>query len=671
MIQVVGAAEPLRIIRDRYRLDALIGEGGMATVWRAWDLTLQRAIAVKLLFASESHTEEALVDRFLREARIAASVQHRNVIHIVDFGTTTEGHPFMVMELLEGETLAARLRRQKPLPVAEVVQIGHLTLRGLAAVHAAGIVHRDLKPENVYLKDEGGVLYPKILDFGISRSIEPGVRGGGSQVTREGVIVGTPEYMSPEQARGVKQLGYRTDLYSMGVMLYEALTGQLPYTSENVGDLIVKIVTGCAPPVHELAPQVPRVISDIVGRAMARLPSDRFADATEMQDALLAASMQHAAGAVPMASNLPPDTAPKLGAPGLLGMLNGLPTNPLPRTQAVQRLMGGPAPANDFKPRPFATTTLPPDAPMPPERLVTEPGYRLPEGEARSAKSQASANVVFATATAQRRTSDFPRENAAPGAVDTADSFDDHAPAGAVAQASSLDNPAAEHAAPSSPATLGAQPPPDTHVPAELASTGPAPGTPSPLPSGSPLLLQRGWRIAIISGPVLMGVAVVALSFAQRTPTGSSVTEPPTHAAVSAHSAPAEHAVAEPSNVHLTLKGVPQTAHVTLDGKPASSVMTVARGDSPHSVLVEAPGKQPWHTSFVAQRDQTLEVALVDRPEAPGSATATKPATATAATVKSSTQKASRAAAQKARARRSNAKQRQRHTQGALRVPDF
>jgi hypothetical protein len=129
--------------------------------------------------------------------------------------------------------------------------------------------------------------------------------------------------------------------------------------------------------------------------------------------------------------------------------------------------------------------------------------------------------------------------------------------------------------------------------------------------------------------------------------------------------------VAEPSNVHLTLKGVPQTAHVTLDGKPASSVMTVARGDSPHSVLVEAPGKQPWHTSFVAQRDQTLEVALVDRPEAPGSATATKPATATAATVKSSTQKASRAAAQKARARRSNAKQRQRHTQGALRVPDF
>ena len=121
----------------------------MASVWRAWDLTLQRPIAVKLLFARDSHTEEALVDRFLREARIAASVQHRNVIHTVDFGTTVEGQPFMVMELLEGETLAARLRRQKPLPVADVVQIGHLTLRGLSAVHAAGIIHRDVKLENV------------------------------------------------------------------------------------------------------------------------------------------------------------------------------------------------------------------------------------------------------------------------------------------------------------------------------------------------------------------------------------------------------------------------------------------------------------------------------------------------------------------------------------------
>ena len=666
MIQVVGAAEPLRVIRDRYRLDALIGEGGMATVWRAWDLTLQRAIAVKLLFASESHTEEALVDRFLREARIAASVQHRNVIHIVDFGTTGEGQPFMVMELLEGETLAARLRRQKPLPVAEVVQIGHLTLRGLAAVHAAGIVHRDLKPENVYLKDEGGVLYPKILDFGISRTIEPAVRGAGSQVTREGVIVGTPEYMSPEQARGVKQLSYRTDLYSMGVMLYEALTGQLPYTSENVGDLIVKIVTGCATPVHELTPSVPRVISDIVARAMARLPSDRFADATEMQDALLTASMQHAAGAVPMASNLPPETAPRLGTPGLLfNGLPGLPANPLPRTLAVQRLLG--APANDVPSRPFATTTMPPDASVPPARVVTAPGYRFAQAAARPATSESLAVALLGAAPVSAPTPDEPSVSGAPSDAATADAPDARA---AASQASSSDRAGAEHTTPSARADTA----PSSQVPAgartqprdALGSTGPAALTLSP-----PATLQRGWRIAIVSGPVLMGVAVVALSFAQRAPSssanglaGAHAAEPNKHGALSASAAQVEQGAALPASVRLTLTGVPQNAHVTLDGKPASSVITVARGESPHSVLVEAPGKLPWHTSYVAQHDQTLNVTLVDPAETSGNASAPKP---TANTPKS---KASRTAPRKSRTKPARTKQRQR-SQGALRVPDF
>ncbi|HEY2735305.1 MAG TPA: serine/threonine-protein kinase, partial [Polyangiales bacterium] len=137
-------AEPLTVIRERYRLDALIGEGGMAEVWRAWDLTLHRAVAVKLLFARDARDEVQLVERFLREARIAASVQHRNVIQIVDFGTTPENQPFMVMELLEGETLAGRLRRDKRMSVGDAVQIVNLTLRGLSAVHAAGIIHRDL-----------------------------------------------------------------------------------------------------------------------------------------------------------------------------------------------------------------------------------------------------------------------------------------------------------------------------------------------------------------------------------------------------------------------------------------------------------------------------------------------------------------------------------------------
>jgi serine/threonine protein kinase len=331
----VGVTEPLSVILERYRLDALIGEGGMAGVWRAWDLTLQRQVAVKLLFARDARDEDALVKRFLREARIAASVQHRNVIHIVDFGTTAENQPFMVMELLEGETLAARLRREKRLSVADTVQIANLTLRGLSAVHAAGIIHRDLKPDNVYLKTEGGVVYPKILDFGISRSIEPASGSRSALTTRDGVIVGTPEYMSPEQARGVKRLDYRTDLYSMGVMLYEALTGRLPYRSENVGDLIIKIVTGLAPKVHELAPDVPLPLSEVVARAMSRDAGDRFADANAMQEALLEA-VTRALGArvVHAMSDLPPQRM-DLGQLPLYLRTTRRPPSLLPRTEPV------------------------------------------------------------------------------------------------------------------------------------------------------------------------------------------------------------------------------------------------------------------------------------------------------------------------------------------------
>ncbi|HEX2676992.1 MAG TPA: serine/threonine-protein kinase, partial [Polyangiales bacterium] len=188
----MGVSQTLKVIAGRYRLESLVGEGGMASVWRAKDLTLARPVAVKLLYARDERDHDVLIARFLREARIAASVQHRNVIHIVDFGTTDEGQPFMVMELLEGESLGDRLHRERKLPLAEAVHIASMTLRGLSAVHEAGIIHRDLKPDNIFLKEEGGVVYPKILDFGISRSVEPSSGRRSALTTREGIIVGTP-----------------------------------------------------------------------------------------------------------------------------------------------------------------------------------------------------------------------------------------------------------------------------------------------------------------------------------------------------------------------------------------------------------------------------------------------------------------------------------------------
>jgi serine/threonine protein kinase len=273
-------------IAGRYRLAALIGEGGMASVWRAEDETLKRSVAIKLLYFGAHRDAQATVEHFLREARIAASIQHRNVIHTVDFGTTELGVPYMVMELLHGESLAARLERAPRLEMEEVVRLASLTLRGLAAVHDAGIVHRDLKPQNVFLQQDAEAVYPKILDFGISRSLAASAERPSAVATQQGLVVGTPHYMAPEQARGETDIDKRADIYAMAVMIYEAITGQMPFDAETSGALLVKIISSRARPMRELRPDVPQVLSDCIEQAMAPLREHRFIDAKVFRRAL-------------------------------------------------------------------------------------------------------------------------------------------------------------------------------------------------------------------------------------------------------------------------------------------------------------------------------------------------------------------------------------------------
>ena len=558
----------------------------MATVWRAWDLTLQRPVAVKLLFARESHTEEVLVDRFLREARIAASVQHRNVIHIVDFGTTLEGQPFMVMELLEGETLAARLRRQKPLPVADVVQIGHLTLRGLGAVHAAGIIHRDLKPENVYLKNEGGVVYPKILDFGISRSIDPPHGPRSALTTREGVIVGTPEYMSPEQARGVKQIDYRTDLYSMGVVLYESLTGKLPFVSENVGDLIIKIVTGSATPVHELVPSVPRAISDVVSRAMARLPGDRFLDATEMQEALLTASKAALTTSLPALSNLPPDVPHRSFS---MPQWSQKPLRPMsPRPPKATRALTPPSPAN--------VQTLPPHGTKPGVPALT-PAF----------------GIIEAT----------PRQAFDPGEEAELDSINEPLPSGGT-----LSGPAYAEPVLSGSSTADDIAPTQSISPEDSSAPSPLSTRPT---ERTPNILRRSWlplwahiwitdpeKRLYIGAALALGAVALVFWIASAASTNKAVRPNTTELP---HSS-----IDKAFNVTLKLDGVPRGAHITLDGKPSSDNIELQRSDETHDVAVEAAGKLPWHLRYVPQSDTAVSIHMLsssqpsaasDTPQAP------------------------------------------------------
>ena len=285
------------IIGDKYRLEEPIGQGGMATVWRAVHTTLDRPVAVKFLEAVGTGAGQ-LAERFLQEAKLAANLRHRHVVDILDFGVTEDDTPYMVMELLEGQSLADRYTDGPPVTDWEVLEIVAMTLSGLAAVHDAGILHRDVKPENIFLVHDADGIFPKLLDFGISRGF-----GAQGRITRTGVVVGTPQYMSPEQARGRKDLDARSDLFSVAVVLYEGFGGEVPFDSENPGDVLIAVATEEARSLAELRPDLPASVVDLVDKGLAKDPAERFQSAREMRDAL----MQVLAGAEDMTGR-PPST---------------------------------------------------------------------------------------------------------------------------------------------------------------------------------------------------------------------------------------------------------------------------------------------------------------------------------------------------------------------------
>lgn len=279
------------LIAGRYRLLRPIGEGGMGGVWEATDQVLGCPVALKMV--PEKHLagdREQQIQRFLREARISAQVQHPSVVRVTDFGIH-EDTPYIAMELLEGESLAERMYRLPLLEIDEAVQICIGVLRGLGAAHEAGIVHRDIKPENVQLVSSLEGLYPKLIDFGISLGTDENNKRV-SAVTTNGHVFGTPLYMSPEHARG-HDIDGRADLYSLGIMLYEMVARHPPFAAETAADMMAAIVRDVPKTPRSIRPTVPEALSDAIMKALSKEPEDRFADANEMAMAL--------AGAVPNA----------------------------------------------------------------------------------------------------------------------------------------------------------------------------------------------------------------------------------------------------------------------------------------------------------------------------------------------------------------------------------
>jgi serine/threonine protein kinase len=278
---------PGAIVAGKYRLDAVIGEGGMGAVWAATHTGLGQAVAIKFI-SKEFVTSPEALRRFDAEAKAAAQLRSRHVVQVFDNGTLEDGTPYIAMELLRGENVFARVHRAGPVPLNEAIEILGQCCRALGRAHAAGIIHRDIKPDNIFLAqtDEDGILV-KVVDFGIAKfASNPNDHGS----TRTGAVLGTPLYMSPEQARGLKSIDYRTDLYSLGLVAYTMLTGNLAFSSESFGDLLLQICTAPLPSLCANAPWLPAAMETWFQRACARDPSARFGSAQEFAEALRAAS---------------------------------------------------------------------------------------------------------------------------------------------------------------------------------------------------------------------------------------------------------------------------------------------------------------------------------------------------------------------------------------------
>jgi serine/threonine-protein kinase len=275
---------PGRVIAGRYRLVSQLGQGGMGSVWRADHMSLSSPVAIKLIDPEIARRPEML-ERFQREAQSSAALRSPHVVQILDYGVD-EGVPFIAMEMLEGESLASRIARVGKLPFGDTVRIVAHVGRALAKAHEGNVIHRDLKPDNVFLVKNDDKEIAKVLDFGIAKITGNGPGSGkGSNATRTGSILGTPSYMSPEQAQGTKTIDSRSDLWSLAVIAFECVVGQVPFQSEALGDLLIKICIHPIPVPSQIA-MVPPGFDAWWARASSRDPNLRFQSGKDLAEAL-------------------------------------------------------------------------------------------------------------------------------------------------------------------------------------------------------------------------------------------------------------------------------------------------------------------------------------------------------------------------------------------------
>jgi len=320
------------LLADKYQIKEIIGKGGMGVVFGAEHTWTGRDVAVKVIHPSLSE-DTSLAQRLLREARTAAKLNHPNAVQVLDMGEDTDGTVYLVLERLEGEPLGEYLWDKGTIGFDEALSLLLPVMSALAGAHEKGLVHRDLKPDNIFLHQGANGLVPTLLDFGIAKVLQE----EGARVTRTGMMVGTPQYVSPEQAHGDDEVGPATDVWAMGVVFFEALTGEMPFEGDSPTQVIVKVCTTDAPRLVDRGVE-PRVLAAAVDRALRADLSERYANMREFADALVDAAGEAglmAVGTLASGEHRAPTGAfstsnPLLPADGSAPLLTSSASRPLP-----------------------------------------------------------------------------------------------------------------------------------------------------------------------------------------------------------------------------------------------------------------------------------------------------------------------------------------------------
>ena len=566
------------ILSNTYKITAKLGEGGMGSVYRADHQRLPRPYAIKVLHETVEPDSE-FYHRFRREAEICSRLRHENIVEVVDFNFTPDGRPYIAMELLDGEDLEARLDRHGRLSETETLAIVGQIASGLAEAHEQGVIHRDLKPQNIFLcKRRKGGDRVKIVDFGISK-----IQGSVSVLTAAFSLVGTPYYMSPEQTgAGDGQVTARSDLYALGVIAYQMLSGEMPIVGESLAKIVMSINTQRPRPLRELVPQLSPAVEAVIDVALAKDPLRRFGSAADFHEAL-----RRAVEIGDLMGISPDDSVAETVAAGGVAQPEGATSAPanLNQTSAYDERAFH-TPSGQQTPGPADGASHPGMGPT-----VRTP---YPQGLGGLASSAASA--------VQAGVGSSPSASADPAPVTIRER-----PAGAGVESPAPATPATDNGAVSKTTLSSAAG--ESQMTTEL-----------PRPASS-----RGKVLAVIVVVgVLVGVGVGAYLFKSRGTTGSGEggstgAMAPDTTAMKPAAAPARRIAVPraarplpgPTRVVILLKGLPVGGRCTVEGKPVEgNPLVIPRGQKAVRLRCEAKAHRPVSTDLIPDRDRTIPLTF-------------------------------------------------------------